>query len=104
MVSGWLSRGVSAYARLIKTKFYVRPHLAEVLAGLRLELVDRAIVATSLPGRDLKLARRAREARARTRVVALGGVAAGFARGAARSCRAVIRRPAGHAGGEGRRG
>ena len=78
-------------------------HLAEVLAGLRLELVDRAIVATRLPGRDLELARGAREARARTRVVALGGVAAGFARGAARGRRVVVRCPAGHAGGGGRK-
>ena len=76
-------------------------HLAEVRAGLRLELVERAIVATRLPGRDLELARGACEARVRAGVVALGRVAAGFARGAARGRRVVVRRPAGHAGGEG---
>ena len=78
-------------------------HLAEVLAGLRLELVERAIVAARLPARDLELARGARFARVCAGVVALGGVAAGFARGAARSRRVVVRRPAWRAGGEGRR-
>ncbi|MEC9091440.1 MAG: purine-nucleoside phosphorylase [Planctomycetota bacterium] len=79
------------------------PRFPDMCEPYSLELVDRAIVATSLPGRDLELARGAREARARTRVVALGGVAAGFARGAARGRRVVVRCPAGHAGGGGRK-
>ena len=80
------------------------PHLAEVLAGLRLELVERAIGTSRLPARDLELARGARFARVGAGVVALGGVAAGFARGAARGRRVVVRRPAGRAGGEGEDG